>query len=202
MGGEGTIKFDEASLDDLIALAGQPSASSKPTMAKDVTFSSHKRIASVSFDEISLDDLVNAVQCQDIIPEVGIEYWLSKQWFFGESNYDLCLRKVRISGTPTSYRLPEGCSSAVASDAAGKEWAALATDGDGACALHAAFGAPGERSGELRYPHSTSNVFSEGSWACGGRCRIHSSTMTSDGFFSFTVDGARRIIYLFEMIGC
>ena len=161
MGGEGTIKFDEASLDDLIALAGQPSASSNRTMATDDTFSSHKRTASVSFDEVPLDALISVAQSRDAIPEVGIEFWSSRQWLFGDSNYDLCLRKVRLVGAPTLYRLPEECSSVVASDAAGKEWVALATDSDGACALHAAFGAPGERAGELR-SSPVCNVFPDG----------------------------------------
>ena len=150
MGGERVISFDETSIDDLIALTGHTSASSKPTLATDDTFSSHKRTATVSFDEVPLDDLISIAQCQDTVPEIGIAYWLGKQWLFGESNYDLCLRKVRTSGTRTTYRLPEGCSSAAASDAAGKMWSALATDDDGACALHAALGAPAERPSVLR----------------------------------------------------
>ena len=150
MGGERVISFDETSIDDLIALTGHTSASSKPTLATDDTFSSHKRTATVSFDDVPLDDLISIAQCQDPVPEIGIAYWLGKQWLFGESNYDLCLRKVRTSGTRTTYRLPEGCSSAAASDAAGKMWSALATDDDGACALHAALGAPAERPSVLR----------------------------------------------------
>ena len=113
---------------------------------------SHKRTASVSFDEVPLDEMIRGAERKDTIPEAGIEYWLSEQWLFGESDYDVCLRKVRVIGTPTAYRLPEGCSSATASDAADKTWSALHTNGDGACALHAAFGAPSERTRELRCP--------------------------------------------------
>ena len=161
MGGEGAITFDENSLDDLIALTNQPSDFSKPNIIKDDTFTSHKLPANTLFDEVPLDALISVAQSQDAIPEVGIEFWSSRQWLFGESNYDLCLCKVRLVGAPTLYRLPEECSSVVASDAAGKEWVALATDSDGACALHAAFGAPGERAGELR-SSPVCNVFPDG----------------------------------------